>query len=232
MLTAKNTERDEIRGLEVGVDDYLTKPFRPAILHARVKAALSRIEQGINVNPLTYLPGNTSIAREIEGRLRAGEEFAVIYVDIDRFKAYNDYYGFHKGDEIIKATARVLVDCVKRLNSAGGFIGHIGGDDFIGVIDDDKIEIVCEAIIKDFDEIILGYYNEEDRDRGHIVVENRKGEIEEFPLAALSIGVVSTKNRSFSHMGEISKHGTELKKYAKKEIKSNYVIDRRVNQER
>lgn len=227
MLTAKDTEKDEVKGLELGVDDYLTKPFRPVILLARVRAALSRIQQGLNVNPLTYLPGNTSIAREIEGRLRRKEDFAVLYVDIDRFKAYNDYYGLHRGDEIIKACARVLVNIIKNRNPAGGFMGHIGGDDFICIIDDDKINVVCEEIISEFDKTVLDYYNEEDKKRGYIVVENRKGEMEEFLVVTLSIGVVTTRKKSFSHIGEISKLGAELKKYAKKNERSNYVLDRR-----
>ncbi|MFH1415427.1 MAG: response regulator [Elusimicrobiota bacterium] len=227
MLTAKGSEADEIKGLELGVDDYLTKPFRPAILLARVKAAFSRTQHGLNVSPLTYLPGNTSIARNIEMRLKSGEDFAVLYVDIDRFKSYNDYYGFYKGDEIIKATARILVDVIKRMNPEGNFIGHIGGDDFICVIDEDKIDEICSAIINEFDEAMSQYYNKEDWDKGIIIIENRKGEVEEFPIVALSIGVVRVAEQAFIHMGEISKLGTELKKYAKKNVKSNYVLDRR-----
>ncbi len=227
MLTAKASERDEIRGLELGVDDYLRKPFRPAVLVARVRAAFLRMQQGLNVNPLTYLPGNTIIAREIERRLKMNEDFAVLYIDIDRFKSYNDFYGFHKGDEVIKATARILVDIVKDESVAGGFIGHVGGDDFICITNEDKIDFVCRNIIRQFDSMILNKYNKEDVEKGHIVVENRKGEIEEFPVAALSIGVVMTKQRSFSHIGEISRLGSELKKYAKKSEKSNYVLDRR-----
>ncbi len=228
VLTAKKTEKDEVEGLELGVDDYLTKPFKPAILLARVKAAFLRIHQGLDVNPLTYLPGNTSIARNIERRLKTKENFAVLYIDIDRFKAYNDYYGFHKGDEVIKATARILVDAVKKENHTGGFIGHIGGDDYICIVDDNKIDIICEEIIKKFDSIILDFYDEEVKEKGYITVENRSGELERFSLMALSIGVVTTPKKGFSHIGEISKMGAELKKYAKKNEKSNYVLDRRV----
>jgi len=228
MLTVKKTEESEVRGLQLGVDDYLTKPFRPAILKARIESALSRVRQGLNVNPLTYLPGNTIIAKEIESRLQAGkDDFAVLYIDLDSFKAYNDYYGFHKGDEIIKTTARVILNAVNSESPEENFVGHIGGDDFIAVINHEKIQKVCEKIVKEFDNKILSYYDIEDRQKGFIEIENRKGEPEKFPMVSVSIAVVTVKDRNYSHIGEISKVGTELKKFAKKESKSNYVIDRR-----
>ncbi|MBN2407997.1 MAG: response regulator [Elusimicrobia bacterium] len=227
MLTAKTSEQDEIKGLESGVDDYMTKPFRPAILLARIRSVLARVKQGMNVNPLTYLPGNTMIIKEIERRLKRDDEFAVLYLDIDRFKAFNDYYGFERGDEIIKAVAKIIVDAVKKHDPGTGFVGHIGGDDYICVISDAKTDDVCRNIIEEFDKTVTSYYNEEDRKKGYILTEDRKGCQEKFPIMAVSIGVVSSTKKTFYHVGEISKIGAELKKYAKKDEKSNYVIDRR-----
>jgi diguanylate cyclase (GGDEF)-like protein len=227
MLTVKSGEADEVTGLELGVDDYLTKPFNRAILLARVKSALSRAQQGISVNPLTYLPGNTSLVKEIEKRLRDRDKFAVMYLDIDRFKPYNDYYGFHRGDEIIKLLARIILTSVKQNDPPTGFVGHIGGDDFICVINDDKIDIICKDIINEFDAVIGSYYDEKDRKKGYIMSENRKGEKEKFSVMTISIGVVTTRRRYFSHIGEISKLGSELKNFAKKHGESSYIVDRR-----
>ncbi len=224
MLTVKSTDKDEIKGLTAGVDDYLTKPFKPAVLLARIRSALQRVQQGINVNPLTYLPGNTAIIKEIEDKLKNGCNFAVLYIDLDNFKALNDYYGFQRGDDIIKETARIILSAIVK---KGGFVGHIGGDDFIATIPGDIFKRVCEEIIENFDSSIKQYYNDDDLKNGHITIENRRGEKEKFPIVTISIGVVLSKNKEFSHVGEISRLGSELKKYAKKQLKSNYVVDRR-----
>ncbi|MFW6172914.1 MAG: response regulator [Elusimicrobiota bacterium] len=227
MLTVDKSQESEIKGLKLGVDDYLTKPFKPAVLVARVRSALSRVEQGLSVNPLTYLPGNSAVVKEIEGRIKEKNDYAVLYCDLDRFKAYNDYYGFHRGDEVIKATARVIVNAVKKFDMISGFVGHIGGDDFIAVISDKKIVPVCREIIKKFDDLIPTLYDEEDRQKGYIKTLDRKGQEEKFEIMTMSIGVVTTREKTFSHVGEISKIGSELKRYAKKENKSNFVVDRR-----
>lgn len=231
MLTVKSSEKDEIKGLKAGVDDYIKKPYKPELLLARINSAIQRFQQGINVNPLTYLPGNTAIIRELENTLTSNELFAVLFIDLDNFKAFNDYYGFKKGDEIIKDTARILIETVGDYDSKKGFIGHIGGDDFIAIIKNERTDSVCSDIIKRFDRKIIDFYDEKDKENGYIITENRKGKKEKFPLMTLSIGVVTSKSRKFEHVGEISKLGNELKKYAKKKEESNYVIERRKDEQ-
>ncbi len=232
MLTVKDTQKDEIKGLNLGVDDYITKPFKPAILLARIKSSLERVQQGVSVNPLTYLPGNTVIIKELEERLKKDEPFAVLYIDLDNFKAFNDYYGFQKGDDVIKETARIIISAVSASEPEGGFAGHIGGDDFIAVVSDRSKVSVCREIIEKFDNGIRKLYNEKDIKKGCIETENRRGEIESFPIMTISIGAVTSRIKEFAHVGEISRLGNELKKYAKKDKESSYVIDRRRNQNR
>ncbi len=229
MLTGSEGEYHEIKGLSLGIDYYATKPFKPEIIVARVKALLQRSKFTISVNPLTMLPGNVSIDKEATNRISSGLPFAVFYVDLNNFKSFNDYYGFNDGDEVIKHTAKIMLDVVGKHGNNNDFVGHIGGDDFIIVSTPDKVASICENIIADFDSTIPSFYNEEDKKRGHILVKNRKNELEKFPIMSISIGVVTNVHKKLTHIGEISVLGTQMKSAAKKSSKSAYLVDRREN---
>ena len=179
------------------------------------------------VSPLTGLPGNVQIHAELKKRLFNNEEFAVLYLDLDNFKAYNDVYGFIKGDEIIKFTARTILKNVHKLENNDCFVGHIGGDDFVAIISKTNYDEICQNIISEFDEEILDYFTEEDRKRGYIEVANRRGILEDFPLTSISIGVVEVEPKRFDNILEIGEIGAQVKHVAKTIMGSSYVIDRR-----
>lgn len=227
MLTVKGGEKDEIKGLGIGADDYIVKPFRPGVLLARVNMVLKRTLRELEANPLTRLPGNTAIISEIEERIDSHRLFAVFYLDLDNFKAFNDRYSFEAGDKVIRQTARIIIKHMKELGSPDDFVGHIGGDDFIAITTPDKVDSVCSAIIKSFDKDILKLYSAKDQASGYISGRDRQGRINKFPIMAVSIGVVTNMKRKFSHTGQVAAVGAELKKYAKSLEGSNYVIDRR-----
>jgi len=227
MLTVKGGEKDEIEGLGVGADDYIVKPFRPGVLLARVKMVLKRTLRGLEANPLTRLPGNTAIIDEIEERIEGEKLFAVLYIDLDNFKAFNDRYGFERGDKVIQQTARIVIKNIKELGNSDDFVGHIGGDDFITITTPEKVDPVCSHIIKSFDREILKFYSARDRARGYISSEDRQGKINKFPIMTITIGVVTNVKRKFGHKGQVAAVGAELKKYGKSLPGSNYVIDRR-----
>ena len=155
------------------------------------------------------------------------EEFGVLYLDLDNFKAYNDVYGFIKGDEIIKFTARTIVRNVHKLQNNDCFVGHIGGDDFVAIVSKTDYDEICKNIINDFDTEILSYFTEEDRKRGYIEVANRRGILEDFPLTSISIGVVDAGIDRFENILEIGEVGAQVKHLAKTILGSSYVIDRR-----
>ena len=180
------------------------------------------------VSPLTGLPGNVQIQTELKKRLLRKETFQVLYLDLDNFKAYNDVYGFLKGDEIIKFTAKTIVKNLHALDNSDVFIGHIGGDDFVAIVDEhvDHDEI-CQNIIAEFDKEILKYFNDIDIERGYIEVLNRKGIAEDFPLTSISIGVVVADKKRFANILEIGEVGAQVKHLAKTMMGSSYVIDRR-----
>ena len=225
MLTAQAGTRSKVVGLEQGADDYLTKPFEMDELLARIRTLLRRARIDLEANPLTRLPGNVTIENEILYRIKNKAPFAVLYLDLNSFKAYNDVYGFVKGDEVIRETAR-LIRAVAEPD--GGFLGHIGGDDFIVITTPEHSEVLCQKIIKAFDEKSPGFYTPEDRTRGYISTKDRRGQIAQFPLLSMGIGVVTNQLRVITSLGEVSKVGAEMKHFAKENKKgSSYAIDRR-----
>ena len=227
MLTGKGEAKDVVGGIEAGADDYLIKPFDPETLLARIKMILRRTVMSLDANPLTHLPGNTSIMDEIQRCIDTKKIFAVGYADLDKFKIYNDKYGFEKGDEIIRECARILIKAVREKGGPDAFIGHIGGDDFVFITDDAVIDDVCQLIIDEFDKTVPSFYNEEDRKVGFIIGTDRQGNSIKAGLLSFSIGVVSSVTQSITHVGQVSEIGAELKKYAKSVEKSNFVRDKR-----
>ena len=200
-------------------------------LLTRIEMNISRSQRILDANPTTKLPGNVSISKEIERRIRNGIPFAVCYADLDNFKAYNDKYGYFQGDKVILLTSHILKDIVRDLSPADNFIGHIGGDDFIFIIPPERVDLVCGQIIKTFDTIIPYRYNEEDRKKGYIISTDRKHRAGVFPLMSISIGVVTNKARTFFHPAHVSQIATEMKNYVKTMEGSRYAVDRRGDDE-
>ena len=227
MLTAQGNEEDKLAGLELGADDYITKPFNPRELVSRVRNTLLRIDRNRLASPLTGLPGNTEIQSEINYRIAKEMIFSVIYLDVDNFKAYNDAYGFSHGDRAIKLIADILLDNVRTFGGKNDFIGHIGGDDFVVISDPNHADALCENIIKEFDERVPELYSDVDRRAGFISTANRVGEITQYPIMTLSIAVVSNEHRVLRNHLEVGEIAAELKKKAKSIVGSVYLKDRR-----
>ena len=227
MVTGKGELDDKVGGLDAGVDDYITKPFEPKELLARIRMALRRTERDLEANPLTRLPGNVSILNELSRRLESSSLFAVAYLDLDKFKNYNDKYGFEAGDEVIRETARILIKTVYEGGNRDDFIGHIGGDDFVLITTPDRVDNLCVAINTQFQQIAPTFYNQEDRQRGYIIAKDRKGNQEKTALLSVSIGVVTNESRKINHVAEIGEIGAELKGYAKSIEGNSYIKDKR-----
>ncbi len=209
------------------VDDYICLPYRPDEIVHRVRLCMSRSTRSLDANPLTRLPGNTTILFETTARIESGKPFALAYLDIDNFKSFNDRYGYGRGDEVLVVTCRILSTVVSELAGTEGFVGHVGGDDFVFMSAPDRIDPICETIIKRFDLVIPDFYDREERLRGYIDSIDRKGNHEQFPIMSLSIAVVTNCHRPINHPGDVSKIASELKKRAKALPGSVYVKDQR-----
>jgi diguanylate cyclase (GGDEF)-like protein len=227
LLTARGLPEDRVRGLELGADDYITKPFDITELAARVRAVLRRTQAARDLSPLTGLPGNFKITAEVEDCIRDGRAFALVHGDLDNFKAFNDHYGFMRGDEVIRFCASSFIEAAESLGMEGTFVGHIGGDDFVAIIAPEMAEAFAKEVIERFDEGILDLYDTADALRGYIEVIDRRGERYAFPVVSLSLGVASTEVREIGTQWEASAIAVEMKEFAKKQQGSTYRIDRR-----
>lgn len=227
IVTGAGEKSTKLKGLSMGIDDYLIKPVDTDELIARIRMILKRNKLVLDTNPLSKLPGNPSIQARVEREIQKNLPFAVLYLDLNNFKAYNDTYGFEAGDRVLKATANLLVKLTIQNEASEDFIGHIGGDDFIVVTNFEHAEELAKHIITAFDGIAPSFYNSADKARGHIVATDRQGNIKKFPFLSIAIGIVHNSTRPLNSFAQVSNIGTELKKGAKGSEKSHYIMDRR-----
>jgi diguanylate cyclase (GGDEF)-like protein len=215
------------RSFAAGADEVLSPSFSDAEATIRLGVVLRRSDRDVMVHPSTRLPGAVEIEAEIGRRMVADAPFATCYADIDHFKEYNDRYSYYQGDSVIRILARIIHDVVKGICGSEGFVGHIGGDDFIFVIPLTPIHDVCAEILDVFDTLIPFQYDEADRLAGYFFGKDRRGQVHRVPIMTLSIGAVTTERRRFTHAAQVSELATEMKSYAKTLTGSVYAIDRR-----
>jgi len=236
-VTAMSDDDDEYKGLGMGAIDYITKPIRPAIVKARVKnhieryLALRELERlnklAYDANPCTGLPGNNSIAEAITQALDNQRNVCVIHADLDHFKAYNDKYGFVRGDDVIRFTSETLKRVLMTSHSDDTFIGHIGGDDYVMITPSSGCQNIANTILENFDKGIRQFYDDSDLKKNGIVSVNRAGEKQFFPLISLSLSGVDLSKRTFTQYIEVNDVCAEVKKIAKSTPGSCFFMDRR-----
>lgn len=229
MVTAKAELENKLQGFEDGANDYITKPFAITELLVRVKNVLQWSQLQRQANPLTGLPGNISIEKEVERRLDGNTRFVFMYADIDNFKAFNDYYGYRRGDDAIRLTAETIVETVKINGNGDDFVGHIGGDDFVIISTLAKADAIASNVVKMFDQRIVNLFSREDLERGYVEVINRKGTVDRFPLLTITIAMVTGGKGRVDHIARISDIASELKRYGKTLEGSVVVKERRKN---
>src|SRR5687767_2663052 len=223
--------RDELplleRAFAVGADEVLRVSSSPQETAARLDALVRRADRDLYVHPSTRLPGPPGIEAEIARRLATPHVFAVCYADLDHFKEYNDRYSYFDGDRVIRILAKILHDVVKGVCAEDGFVGHIGGDDFIFIVPAEAVNDTCAEIVSIFDALVPYQYSEQDRRAGYFFGKDRRGQLHRVPLMTVSIGVVSNERRQFATAAQVSELATEMKSYAKTLTGSVYTIDRR-----
>lgn len=227
VVTSNITREHRVEILKAAATYFIKNPIDFEYLYYTIQNIINLLYINRKVSPLTNLPGNVQIQAEMKRRLMKKEFFVMLYFDLDNFKAYNDVYGFANGDEIIKFTARTIIKNVHSKDEDNNFVGHIGGDDFIAIIEDQDYEKICQNIILEFDKNIKKYFSEDDVAKGYLEVPNRKGIIEEFPLTTISVGAVEVEPGRFHNTLEIGEAGAQVKHLSKTIPGSTYVIDRR-----
>ncbi len=228
MLTEENCLTELMLGHEKGFDDFIVKPFSPLVLQLRVNLNIAKTMERVEANALTHLPGNHAIEKVVAKKIREGEKFSVLYIDINHFKAFNDHYGFQKGDDVILQTARLLVTTSYAVAPDGEcFIGHVGGDDFVIVLPPELEEVFARQFLDDFDRIMPTYYSKGDREAGFIRVENRRGKMENFPLVSCVVAGCTNLYRNYVGLREIARDAAEVKSFLKTQPGSHYLQDRR-----
>jgi len=237
MLTGSKTfPTDRILGLKIGADDYLLKTdFNKEELRVRIERLIRRTRESLSAQPLTGLPGGYSIELEATRRINIGEKFAIAYTDIDNFKAYNDCYGYLKGDQVIHLLGQLIMKTLKHMGTDNDFVGHIGGDDFIFITSIKAAELISKNLTNEFDSAIPLYYNENDRKGGFIETTDRNGHVCRFPMMSISVAVATNERREINHYAKLVDILSELKRYAKHGMPNRkgsvYVFDRRTDAE-
>lgn len=230
LLTAKSEYNDRLEGLEAYADDYLTKPWEQKELLFRVRNQLKTRRAQIQSNALTGLPGNVLIEMELSRRIAADEKFAFLHIDLDNFKAFNDYYGYARGDVLIRFTAELLKAQLDRYGGDGDFVGHIGGDDFVIITKPDRADEIGEAIKSNFDVQVPAQYDPLDREHGYVIVHSsRQGGVQKFDLLSITILIVTNLARDIKHSAQVSDVARDLKKKGKAHRGSIVVADRRAH---
>ena len=226
LLTAHGETDHKVRGLQAGANDYLVKPFVPEELLLRVRNMLQLSRNQRDANPLTGLPGNRAIDAELGRRLEGDRAYGYCYCDLDLFKAYNDYYGYSRGDRLLTMLADTLVSEIMRLDESA-FLGHVGGDDFVAITGADEAEVFARNVVANFDARIAELYEPMDWSRGYVELPDRGGLTKRFPPVSLTVAVITDRDGRFGHVGRLNAVAAELKQYGKTLPGSVVVTERR-----
>ena len=227
ILIDKKQIRKKMLEIEQGVDDYIVNPPDPIDLEVRMEMALRRIMHQLHANALTRLPGNRQIEKIIQSKFEEGAIFSVAYYDIDNFKSFNDKYGYRKGDSVIRHTAYIISNTVKKHGNKNDFVGHIGGDDFVVVTTPQRGRLIASESILDFNRLTSFHYNADDRGRGHLVAKDRRGKVVEMPLMSISVAIANNSECKLQNIVELMEIITEIKRHLKTLPGSNFLVNRR-----
>jgi len=228
VLTAP-TDDAFLAAFAAGADEILRDDAAALETNVRLALLLRRSDRDTLVHPSTRLPGAIEIEAELTRLIELGRHFAMCYADLDHFKEFNDRYSYYDGDRVIRILSKILHDVVKGICGERGFVGHIGGDDFIFIVPVPDITATCSEIVEVFDALVPFQYSEQDRRAGYYFGKDRRGQLHKVPLMTVSIGVVTNERRALVTAAQVSELATEMKSYAKTLPGSVFTVDRRTD---
>jgi PleD family two-component response regulator len=212
-LTQRDERSDKIAGLELGADDYITKPFDIEELKLRVQNAIKRAQWENLTNPTTGLPSGKLIEEQLR-RLMRRQEWAILYVGINYIEGFSEAYGFVAGDDVFRFASMVLNDGIEEQGTSDDFIGHVGADDFLIITDKEHAGPIKEYVTQRFKDEVGTFYSFRDRERGHILIGGDEGSEKQIPLMSLAVGVVTSDTARFADIREITEiAAAERRKY-------------------
>ena len=228
IITASTREEEfKVDMMKAKVEYVISKPLNEKYFFYTIRNISSLISSNRCISALTGLPGNVQIENELKRRISSRSQYAVLYIDLDNFKAYNDKYGFMNGDEVIKFTSDVIQEAVQKFGDKGDFVGHVGGDDFVSILNYENARKVGRYIVKKFDDEIRQFYTEDDISKGFIKVLNRKGKLEKYAIMTITVAMISNKYKKYITPLEIGEGGASVKKKAKTIEGSTFLEDKR-----
>jgi len=224
MLTSLNQVKDRITGIKLGADQYLSKPFEPLELSARVERLLNRTHLEGGINEITGFPGSFVVGSELKKRIAENNKFSIFYLDINGFKYYNRKYGFKRGDDILKLVAGLLRGCTSQMDAQNYVISYLDDDKFIIISIYEKAEELAKKIIESFNATITKQYDETDRNQGFSTVKGVSGEEIKANLLSIAVGVSLIVPSKYNHFSQIMDFVKEMWKIAKSQAGDTYVI--------
>lgn len=224
IVSVRGAPRDLVKGFENGADDFVTKPVIGTELIARIRGHLRRAARHPVHSPLTGLPGNTLLLGEIRQRLGQRLPFTLLHVDLGNFKAFNDFYGFVRGDMAIRELAGLLREATRQ-EAGAAFLGHIGGDDFAILCSPEQTRALCRNIITRFETLVPTLYEREELARGYLEARDRDGAWRRFPLMGLAIGGIVHRAGQTRDVEDLSRRAASMKQVAKRYRRSAYAVD-------
>lgn len=228
VITASTRDEEfKLDMMKSKVEYVISKPLNEGYFYYTIRNISGLISANRCISALTGLPGNIQIENELKRRISSRSQYAVLYIDLDNFKAYNDKYGYMNGDEVIKFTSDVIQEAVQKYGTKGDFVGHVGGDDFVAILDIENAKKIGRDIIKKFDKEIGQYYTEEDMKKGYVKVLNRKGKLEKYSIMTITVAMISNKYKKYVTPLEIGEDGASVKKKAKAMEGSTFLEDKR-----
>ena len=228
VITASTRDEEfKLDMMKSKVEYVISKPLNEGYFYYTIRNISSLISANRCISALTGLPGNVQIENELKRKISSRSQYAVLYIDLDNFKAYNDKYGYMNGDEVIKFTSDVIQEAVQKYGAKGDFVGHVGGDDFVAIVDMENARKIGRYIIKKFDKDIGQYYTEEDMKKGYVKVLNRKGKLEKYAIMTITVAMISNKYKKYITPLEIGEDGASVKKKAKAIEGTTFLEDKR-----